>query len=441
MPRVVFHHIDKCAGTSLLKYLQNFFPSDECIYLEEHTDWMGAGDIELDPNRLARARFIHVPFSSRIWPDHISNAATLCFLRDPLDRLVSNWWMVHRWTDEEAAAFPDGELIRDLARNNPALFFSSNHPQCQYLNWNRISRHLACAPHEYREVWRADALDSKDFRAFIRQRAEKTLRSLSFIGFKEDFGRSLSALQLWLALPPDRPQPLNIHASDQQKPNLSEEAIAAANRMIDIDQEIVAIARELYDEQMARFQATYGVDFASAAEDNYRKALIRPAGWTVVDMSQPLNGTGWHCRERNDRKFSRWIGPTPTATIDIPFRKDRDILVRFRVTNILSTRQVDELTLKVDDYAATLHRWSESTFVVVFDALIPQQELNQSNDILRLTIDCAETIIMDTSNDGRQLGLEICEIEVGPSDAFILQSPGTPANARGLRGISTSRND
>ncbi|RNM22336.1 hypothetical protein EFS38_14195, partial [Dickeya undicola] len=277
MPRIVFHHINKCAGTSLLKYLQNFFPADECFYLEEHSDWMSAGSIALDPNRLARARFIHAPFGGLYWPEKVSNIATMCFLRDPLDRVVSNWWMVHRWTDEEVAVTPDGELIRDLARNDPAAFFS--HPQSQYLNWNRITGHLACAPKEYREAWQANALDSEDFRTFIRQRAEKTLRSMSFIGFQEDFGRSLSALQLWLSLPPDQPQPLNIHASDQQKPNLSEETIAAANRMIDIDQEIVAIARELYDEQMERFQTTYGADFASAAEDNYRKSLTRPAGW------------------------------------------------------------------------------------------------------------------------------------------------------------------
>ncbi|RNM17942.1 hypothetical protein EFS38_20315, partial [Dickeya undicola] len=279
MPRIVFHHIDKCAGTSLLKYLQNFFPADECFYLEEHSQWMNIGNIEPDPNQLARTRFIHDPFGSKVWSDHVSNAATLCFLRDPLDRVISNWWMVHRWTGKEAASFPDGTLIRDLARNNPTLFFSSNHPQCRHLNWNRISRHLACAPREYQKVWRASALDSKDFRTFIRQRAEKTLRALSFIGFQEDFGRSLSALQLWLSLPPDQPQPLNIHASKQQKPSLSEEAMVAANRMIDIDQEIVAIARELYNEQMERFQTTYGADFANVAEDNYRNALTRPAGW------------------------------------------------------------------------------------------------------------------------------------------------------------------
>ncbi|WJY16237.1 sulfotransferase family 2 domain-containing protein [Pectobacteriaceae bacterium CE90] len=441
MPRIVFHHIDKCAGTSLLKYLQNFFPSDECFYLEEHFNRMNVGTAELDSNLLARVRFIHDPYGSWTWSDKVSNVATMCFLRDPLDRLVSNWWMIHRWTDKEIAAFPDGEHIRDLARNNPALFFSSNHPRYRYLNWNRITCHLACAPNEYREAWRTDSLDSTDFRAFVRRKAEETLRSLSFIGFKEDFERSLSALQLWLALPPDQPQPLNIHASYQQKPNLTEEAIEAANRLIDLDQEIVAIARELYDEQIDRFQATYGVNFESAAEDNYRRALTSPAGWTVVDMSKPLNGTGWHCRERNGNKFSRWIGPTPTATIDIPLRKDRDIFVRFRVTNILSARQVDKLTLKVDGQLVTLHRWSESTFVVVFDAVIPKQTLSQSDEILRLTIDCAETITTADPNDGRQLGLEICEIEVGPSDGFILQAPGTPDMACGLRGIASSRND
>ncbi|NUA44466.1 hypothetical protein HAT93_02152 [Dickeya solani] len=152
MPRIVFHHINKCAGTSLLKYLQNFFPSDECIHLEEHYSEMNSGDVELEPNRLARARFIHDPFGSWYWPEKISNVATMCFLRDPLDRVVSNWWMVHRWTDDEVAVIPGGELIRDLARNDQVAFFS--HPQSQYINWNQITCQLACAPGEYRQAWR-----------------------------------------------------------------------------------------------------------------------------------------------------------------------------------------------------------------------------------------------------------------------------------------------
>ena len=435
MPRVVFHHINKCAGTSLLKYLQNYFPSNDCIYLEEHSKWLGAGSINIDPNRLARARFIHDPFGSCYWSEKLSNIATLCFLRDPLDRTLSNWWMMHRWTDDEIEVIPNGELIRDLARNDPYAFFTN--PQSRPLNWNQITAHLACSPNEIQKASSSGSLDSKEFRSFILKRAEKMLRSLSFIGFQEDFERSLSALQLWLSLPSDKPQPMNIHASKHQKPTLSADALEAANKLIDLDNIIVSIARELYEEQMEKFQKGYGSDFQRAAEHSYRKSLVSPSGWVIIDMSQPLNGAGWHCREQNTYKFSRWIGPTPKATIDIPIKKDRDLVVRFRVTNILAARQADELTLRVDNYLATLNRWLESTFVVVFEAVIPQKELDHSSDILHLTFDCVETVTV--SGDNRKLGLEICEIEVGPSNVFMPSAPGTPTDVLTRRGTVTSR--
>lgn len=441
MPRVVFHHINKCAGTSLLKYLQNFFPSNECIYMEESSSWEDMENSRFDSGRLARTKFFHDPYGLWDWKSRTPNTVAFTFLRDPLDRLISNWWMIQRWTDQEASSTPGGLEVRDLAVNNAVGFFSPNHQHCQFRNWNNIARHLACDYKAYEEAWRNRTLDSKEFRRHVISRAEKTLLSLSFIGFQEDFPRSLSALQLWLSLPPDQPQPLNINASNKQKPKLSEEAIDAASQSIDLDQKLVSIARELYEEQMERFQAAYGMDLSHAANERYNKALVRPPAWKVVDMSQPLNGTGWHCRERNGEKYSRWIGPTPVATIDLPLRKEDDILVRFRVTNILSIRQADNLTLEVDGQAVQLHRWSESEFVVVFDAIVPLAQLNQNDVILRLKFNCAETITMTSSHDDRKLGLEICEIEVGPLEAFIPRSAGTPDVGAAIRGVSTSRND
>jgi hypothetical protein len=440
MSRIVFHHIDKCAGTSLLKYLQNLFPSEQCVYVENYCNWTNVASIDLDANCMARSKFIHDPYGTRVWADHLANVDTICFLRDPLERLVSNWWMVHRWTEEEVNSFPDGKFIHDLVIKGPEHFFTSEHPQCRYLNWNRISRHLACAPTEYYDAWRTNSLDSDSFRNFIRQRAEKVLRSMSFIGFKEDFNRSLSALQFWLSLPIDQPQPLNVHGSAQKKLNLSAEALDAANRLIDIDLEIVAIARELYHEQMERFESNFGKDFLNSSQSNYLETLLRNPHWDVVDMSQPLNGTGWHARELNGNKFSRWIGPTPKATIDIPLVKTNDIFIRFRVTNVLSARQIDELTLLVDSQSVVLHHWLESEFVHIFDAVVPVNKLNQTIEVLQLTFDCVETIIL-SETDGRHLGLEICEIEVGPAYAYELKGSGTPEVVRGRLGRNISRND
>ncbi len=73
--------------------------------------------------------------------------------------------------------------------------------------------------------------------------------------------------------------------------------------------------------------------------------------------------------------------------------------------------------------------WKESTFIIILDAVIRYEKLNKMNDILHIEIDCAETIISKDPSDSRRLGIEICEIEIGPRDQFILGAPGTPIPA------------
>lgn len=434
MSRIIFHHIDKCAGTTLLKYLQNLFTPSESLLAEDYVNAHTYGIEHFDDNVLARTKFVHDPFGVLSWLDRLANARAFTFLRDPFDRIVSNWWMVNRWTDAEVENFPDGAFARSLSRSDPAAFFCSENPHIRSLNWNRITKHLACAPDVYRKTWLANDLDDPAFRSFMLQRAEDHLRSLSFIGFQEDFDRSLLCLQLWLSLPPDRPQSLNVHRSRQQRPKLDALAVNAAQRMIDLDEKIVSIARDLYEEQLDRFTTEFGSDFHSAALKVYDELNGRQTRWHVIDASQPLNGTGWHCREINGTKFSRWIGPAPLATVNIPFQKDRGAFIRFRVTNILSATQVDLLRISVDGKNVDLHRWQESTFVVCFDAIVSAQDLKQSDKLIRVAIDCHETIFPKDENDDRRLGLEICEIEVGPKDSLKLQEHGTPEKIRGRLG-------
>lgn len=441
MPKVVFHHINKCAGTTLLKYLQNYFSSERCLFVEEYEDLADFASNETSSNLLARAHFIHDPFGTWNWSDKLANVRTLCFFQDPLDRLISDWWMINRWTDEEAESSPDGVYIRDLARNDPKGFFSSTHPEVGQLSWNRIAQNLACAPQSARQALENGTLDSPEFRSFIRERAEKTLRSLSFIGFQDDFERSMQAMQLWLALPPELPQPLNVHKSAQRKPTLSEEALQIARARIDLDIELVAMAHELYQIQMERFQATFGDDFASAANQSYLKNLDSTPKWSVIDMAGPLNGTGWHCREINGSKHSRWIGPAPEATFDALIDKENDLLLRIRVTNILEASQIDNITVTIDGNPVEVHKWMESPFVVVCDAVIHKQNLDRSSNVLRGVINCNKTVLITDPNDGRRLGLEISGIEIGPLDKFIPGQPGTPDEARGLVGYASARFD
>jgi hypothetical protein len=444
MPRIVFHHINKCAGTSLLKYFQNYFDSKSCIFVEECMPYQEYQQTTLDNNLLARSKFIHDPYGLYHWKDLLPNTLTMCFFRDPLQRIISNWWMICRWTDAEAESFPNGFFIRDLARNDPEKFFLKNTKEIFFLVWNNFCRHLSCSPKEILSALNNDELNSKEFKRFILNTAEKEILSLSFIGFQEDFNNSISAMQLWLSLPPEYPQPLNVHGNSLQKPSLNDSAIDAAKNLIELDVKLINIAKELYEKQNEMFKERYGSDFQLAAKNEYLRSISNSdKHWSIIDMSQPLNGTGWHCREINGTKYSRWIGPTPIATLDVPYknRYEEDLFIRFRVTNIISLKQMNKLKVSINSYDLNLHNWHESKFVIIYDAIIPKDIVGNEVDLLNIKFDCVETIVLPNPDDGRKLGIEICEIEIGSAKNYILGKPGMPPDDLVKRGVSVSRND
>ena len=63
LPRIVFHHVNKCAGTTLLKFLEGTTTHERAVHVEELV--AGQGD---DPNgtearaAILRAEFVHDPY-------------------------------------------------------------------------------------------------------------------------------------------------------------------------------------------------------------------------------------------------------------------------------------------------------------------------------------------------------------------------------------------
>ncbi len=121
-------------------------------------------------------------------------------------------------------------------------------------------------------------------------------------------------------------------------------------------------------------------------------------------MADAAPGAGWHAQEVNQSKHSRWIGPQPKATINLRIKKDSDLLLRFRVTNILTSRQFDQLRILADGQDLQLHTWRESEFVLVVDAIAESALLNLKSDILEICIDCVEAVCLE-NGDKRILGL------------------------------------
>jgi len=90
LPRVVFHHVHKCAGTTILKFLEGTTSPQRTAAIERlvgDPDPTGADRIAA----LLRAELIHDPFGVHDWKGLLGNTVDVIFLRDPVERLWSEW--------------------------------------------------------------------------------------------------------------------------------------------------------------------------------------------------------------------------------------------------------------------------------------------------------------------------------------------------------------
>jgi hypothetical protein len=108
LPRIVFHHVNKCAGTTLLKFLEGTTPHERAAHLETLVAGQG-GDPTGTGARAAilRAEFLHDPYGIHDWKALLGNTLDVIFLRDPVARLHSEWRMITRWDDALVASRDD----------------------------------------------------------------------------------------------------------------------------------------------------------------------------------------------------------------------------------------------------------------------------------------------------------------------------------------------
>jgi hypothetical protein len=137
-------------------------------------------------------------------------------------------------------------------------------------------------------------------------------------------------------------------------------------------------------------------------------------------MGETLIGTGWHPCEVNGRRRARWIGPGRTATLDLRIDRRRPLAVRFRVGSHLRAAQVDRLGVVADGVPCAVDHWVLPPFDHFFEARIPPAP--DGPPLLRLAIDCAETVHPPDPTDTRLLGVEVEEIEVVPADRVVPRS-------------------
>ena len=140
-PRIVFHHVPKCAGTTVLKFLEGMVPPERAAFLEALLaipDPQGIDRVAA----LLRGSFIHDPFGVHDWKSLFGDVVEVIFLRDPVERLWSEWRMIARWDDGLLATRDERyRRLRDVARAGFGDFLAL--PGTAAFA-NALAYHLAC---------------------------------------------------------------------------------------------------------------------------------------------------------------------------------------------------------------------------------------------------------------------------------------------------------
>lgn len=178
-------HIPKCAGTTLINIIDQFFTENQ-IYQNHYY----VKKLELiSPEELNSYRFIrgHFPFD-RIMHLFNTKPRLITFLRDPVIRFVSNFEMRQK-TFDPGFGRNDQKKIFDHLKNSTLSDFVDNDEMLEIFS-NRMTKFIGGRK----------KVNSK-FIPNIERAKDRLENDFDFIGLTSDFDSALSRLTYYLDLP------------------------------------------------------------------------------------------------------------------------------------------------------------------------------------------------------------------------------------------------
>ncbi len=196
--KIVFLHIAKTAGTSLVQYFSQQLGAGAVMSHGDFLAWSAAG--ELPEAEVRRCRFVSGHFGYRQIERYLPGAYSFTFLRDPVERALSLFQFCQHSDIQEKFAM--ARAARELGLE---AWLSSQLPEVVEVLHNQ-------------QVWQLASMYWQDDRRALAHLSDDELvdlafehaQRLSFVGltehFAEDFARIIADLQL--PAPPTLPRAL-----------------------------------------------------------------------------------------------------------------------------------------------------------------------------------------------------------------------------------------
>lgn len=417
--RIAFYHISKSAGSTLLEYFMNKAKVDSICRIEDSGEYSTGYYRLVAIDRLMRAEFIHEPNGVANWNKILGNTFNVLWLRRPIDRLVSQHAMILRWTDEECGG--PGSLhwnLREVAKRGFLAFLRDPSTTAHCNRFNGVTGFLQLGDRTVASIWESDRFsDHEKTRRKAVEIALKNLNDMHFIGFVETFAKSFDALSKAIGWPEAGP-PVSVNVHNTSSANLTEEELEAARPNVELDEEIYAAALKLVEDR----HGNHPDHVRMATPNRFLQERVGPRESAIVHAGGTEFVSGWYSCEKNGDKLSRWSGPSPISKIALHLEKSRDLFIRARISQARSMHQLNRLSCKVDGRDVVLTPRIIGPHDMVVEGVIKASKLNLSDKLLWIAFDCGKTERACASDDVRELGLEFCEVEVGPNEHYAASS-------------------
>lgn len=433
-----FCHIPKTAGMTFRTIVEDQFQCRDVCPATLNAQLAKMSPQELQPYRLYRGHlgFINLP---ELLPE--KRVINVTVLREPVARVISHYDYIRRMPGD-----PHYEAVKDMTLEEFAQRLTAGK-----VGKNIQTYHVAkTAKFSLEDLSPAETLDL----------AKASLDDFAFVGLVERFQDSLFLLSYifgWKPILNSRKE--NAASSKKPASAISESTLAVVQDNTRLDDELYRHAKAIFEARFAAMQhdllERYGAEvvpeLSGQTEPNlsseqlaallekhydqrYRELHPKSPKVAVYDFCQPLRGTGWQRREYfdGDPLAYRWIGPTTSATLDLPVDPRTDAYLELQMVGISVTLPeiADSLKLAVNQQPLSYDLLFSNDGRRILQAYVPQSVLQSDRPFTRIQFEVSRTLSLNSIDslnpDTRLVGLAFNAVQLFPVDRVNTHSMVTP---------------
>lgn len=338
---VVFYHVPKTAGSTIMSILDNQFDSKEIypFFFQKKIN---------ESRNLENYNLFHGHFYFSLTQTKIANnAINITFFRNPVDRILSEYRYIIKHfdylSDEDKSKVFQGHKAQPLFLIHPETNIGVN-GFCLCLSSfleddpnKSIDEHLASA--------------------------KKNLEEFFFVGITERMEESIHLLFNLLGWPIPEAQIPRLNTTDGYIEKYPDELIEEIKRLNWADIELYEFAKTLFERKLEQSEQKILLDKPPVFVKNYSYTF---------DM--PFDGDGWYFREgtTTNSPLWRWSGPDPQANIYVPIETNSSYTMQFTAYAPLDI--LDKLQVMINGRLIELERLTYEGWCK-FSAFIPESYL------------------------------------------------------------------